>query len=71
MSVTLLGAGFIDGDIMALGLLLRQKSLAVTQLEEKWEAEAVRTGAEWREILRLSDRIREMKEEFDRKRSGG
>jgi hypothetical protein len=57
-------AGFIDKEIKILSLELREK--AIRLLENKREVEKIRFDTDWRQVLELSDKIRNLKINFDK-----
>lgn len=59
--------GYIDSEIKTLSMDLRKMFVEITENYEDICAESVRKEKGWHEILKLSDLIREKKNEFDLK----
>lgn len=55
----LLDEGFIDDDIYAKSILLREKIMRL-QGTKLWNIESVKNTSEWKEILQLSDDIKQL-----------
>jgi hypothetical protein len=53
-------AGFINNEIMEQSLLLRSKYFSLQESEELWNEEAVLNAPEWKELMELSDRIKDL-----------
>jgi len=60
----LLSENYINKEIMILSKKLRETALAID--EDKWNLEEAKTTKEWADIFYLSDRILEIKLDYDK-----
>ena len=60
-------AGFINEEIKTLSLQLREMSVQLLDGGIIRNADAVKTNKDWHKVLELSDKIKDLKTDFDKK----
>ena len=64
---SLLDGGFIDSEILELGLAIRKKFLLLIDEEDR-TIENIRTSPDWKDLFSMCDKIIDLKRKFDSKK---